>query len=278
MKALKTSVVALGMLLGASLSSVATAQEPPAPGASPRIDSIRKAGKLRVGVLQNMPWLVENTSGTGEPWKGPAWMLAKEWARLLGVQLELVRVSNETKVIAAPTNQADVVVTGLAVSDERLKVVDFINISSTAVCLVGQSNNPNFSRAKTVDELNTSDIRIVYPLGGPDKPWLEKRLPKATLVSFAGGSSGESAIDAVVAGRGDVAILNRVLWPWLQASVKGLSVLPKNCKESTEKAAPIGMTVAKNQTVYVDWMRAVAKRMQPELTAAEDALLANVGK
>ena len=41
----------------------AMAQEPPAPGASPRIDAIRKAGVLRVAVLANAPWLVENTTG-----------------------------------------------------------------------------------------------------------------------------------------------------------------------------------------------------------------------
>lgn len=33
----------------------------PAPGASPRVDAIKKAGVLRVGVLANAPWLVENT-------------------------------------------------------------------------------------------------------------------------------------------------------------------------------------------------------------------------
>ncbi|MET0187122.1 MAG: ABC transporter substrate-binding protein, partial [Achromobacter sp.] len=51
----------------------AMAQEAPAPGVSPRIDAIRKAGELRVGVLQNAPWLIENTTGQGPAWSGPAW-------------------------------------------------------------------------------------------------------------------------------------------------------------------------------------------------------------
>ena len=33
----------------------AFAQDVPAPGVSPRIDAIRKAGVLRVGVLANLP-------------------------------------------------------------------------------------------------------------------------------------------------------------------------------------------------------------------------------
>ena len=53
----------------------------PAPGASPRIDAIKKSGVLRVGVLANAPWLVENTSGQGEAWSGPAWLLAQEYAK-----------------------------------------------------------------------------------------------------------------------------------------------------------------------------------------------------
>jgi polar amino acid transport system substrate-binding protein len=62
----------------------------PAPGASPRIDAIKKAGVLRVGVLANAPWLVENTKGGGEAWSGPAWILANEYAKRLGVKLEAV--------------------------------------------------------------------------------------------------------------------------------------------------------------------------------------------
>jgi len=41
----------------------ASAQTPPAPGASPRVDAIRKAGVLRVGVVNNPPWLAQNTAG-----------------------------------------------------------------------------------------------------------------------------------------------------------------------------------------------------------------------
>ena len=32
---------------------------------------------------------------------------------------------------------------------------------------------------------------------------------------------------------------------------------------------PVGLAVDKNQKVYLDWLRAVAKTMQPKLEAAE---------
>src|SRR5690348_7383816 len=92
--------------LAASGAAMAQAQVP-APGTSPRIDAIKKAGVLRVGVLANAPWLVENTTGQGEAWSGAAWTLAKEYARLLGVKLEPVLVSHETKVPVLAANQVD---------------------------------------------------------------------------------------------------------------------------------------------------------------------------
>ena len=85
-----------------SLAVIATlpafAQDVPAPGVSPRIDAIRKAGVLRVGVLANLPWLAENTkSDGGEAWSGPAWLLTKEYARVLGVKVEPVLYRTKPK-------------------------------------------------------------------------------------------------------------------------------------------------------------------------------------
>ena len=129
----------------------------PAPGASPRIDAIKKAGVLRVGVLANAPWLVENTSGgSGDAWSGPAWVLAQEYAKRLGVKLEAVAVSHETKVPVLASNQVDISVTPLAETAERLKVVDFIIYSNTSVCMFGLASNPKFAQSKSVDDLKAA--------------------------------------------------------------------------------------------------------------------------
>ena len=88
------ALAAAGFVLAVAASG--WAQEPPKPGESPRVDAIRKAGALRVAVLANAPWLIENTTGSGDKWSGPAWMLSEEYARLLGVKLAPVLVSHET--------------------------------------------------------------------------------------------------------------------------------------------------------------------------------------
>ena len=79
---------------------------PPAPGQSKRVDQIRQRGELRVGALGEYPWLKQNVGGKGEPFVGPAWDLATEYAKLLGVKLVVVPVSHETKVAIVNTPQS----------------------------------------------------------------------------------------------------------------------------------------------------------------------------
>lgn len=249
----------------------ARAQEPPAPGASPRIDAIRKAGVLRVGVLANPPWLIENTSsGEGEPWDGPAWVLAKEYAKLLNVKLEPVAVSHETKIPVLAANQVDMSITPLAETPERLQVTDFVLYSNTSVCMFGRANNPKFTNAKTVDDLNNPDTTIAFFIGGAEEAWVKERFPKAQFRG-ATSSSAPAPIEEIMARRADAAPINRVQWVVLSKKVKGLAALPKdnNCQDSTEKAAPVGLAVDKNQPAYVEWLRAVAKQIHPKLIEAE---------
>jgi len=260
----------LAALLLAGTFAAAHAQEPPAPGASPRIDAIRKAGELRVGVLQNAPWLIENTTGNGEPWSGPAWLLAKEYARLLGVKLSTVPVSHETKVPVLASNQVDMTISPLGETPERLKVVDFVVYSATSVCMFGRADNAKLSKAASVDDLNRPEVTIAYFTGGAEEGWVKERFPKARLRAVA--SSGATApVEEIMARRADAAPINRVPWVGLQQKVKGLVVLPKenNCQASTEKASPVGLAVDKNQPAYLEWLRQVAKARKAQLDADE---------
>ncbi|MEO8752253.1 MAG: transporter substrate-binding domain-containing protein [Casimicrobiaceae bacterium] len=260
-----TTLVAIAVALPA-LAQVAV----PAPGASPRIDSIKKAGVLRIGVLANAPWLVENTtSSAGEAWSGPAWLLANEYAKRLNVKLEAIPVSHETKVPVLASNQVDISVTPLAETPDRLKVVDFIIYSNTSVCLFGLAANPKFTQAKSVDDLNRPDITIAYYTGGGEESWVKERFPKAQLRGVAG--SGVAPVEEVMAKRADAVPINRVPWVAMGRKLTALAVLPKdsNCQNSTEKAAPVGMAVDKNQPAFLAWARAVEKELEPKLRADE---------
>ncbi|HEY4171864.1 MAG TPA: transporter substrate-binding domain-containing protein [Rhodopila sp.] len=268
MSRLKTWLTACALVF--ALGGLAVAQEPPAPGASPRIDAIRKAGVLRVGVLANAPWLVENTSGAGDHWSGPAWLLAKEYARLLKVKLDPVLVSHETKIPVLAANQVDLSITALAVTPERVNVVDFVIYSNTSVCLFGLASNPKFAAAKTVDDLNKPDITIAYFVGAAEEGWVKQRFPLAKLRGVT-NSGATAPLEDVMAHRADAAPINRIPYVAMARKVKGLAALPRenNCQDSREKAQPVGLALDKNQPVFLAWLRAVEKTIQPQLAADE---------
>ena len=263
------TVLCLGLL--ASLPTMA--QEPPAPGASPRIDTIRKAGTLRVAVLANAPWLVESTTG-GEQWSGPAWVLAEDYAKLIGVKLQPVLVSHETKIPVLASNQVDISITPLAETPERDAVVDFVLYSNTSVCMFGRADNPKFSAAKSVDDLNRPDITIAYFIGGAEEAWVKQRFPRAKFLGVA-NSGATAPLEDIMAKRADAAPINRIPYVPMSHKVKGLAVLPaaNNCQGSMEKAQPVGMAIDKNQPAFLTWLRAVETTMHPKLEAVEESVV-----
>ncbi|CAB3853576.1 substrate-binding periplasmic protein [Achromobacter piechaudii] len=248
----------------------AQAQTPPAPGESARVDAIRKAGVLRVGVVNNPPWLVQNTSGSGEPWMGSSWTLGKEFAQLLGVKVVPVQVSHETKVPALIANQMDIMIGPLNENAERAKIIDFVTFSSTSVCMFGLASNPKFTSATKVEDFNQPGITMAYFSGAGEEPLVREHFSNAKLRGVT-NSGSVAPIEEVLAGRSDVAPLNRMLWPNISKKVKGLAVFPKenDCQDSKIFEIKAGMGVAKNQPVYLDWLRKVEARLHPELAAEE---------
>jgi polar amino acid transport system substrate-binding protein len=264
-------LVAAALLLALpALALPALAQPVPAPGTSKRIDAIKKAGVLRVAVLANAPWLVENTTGEGPHWSGPAWVLAEEYAKRLGVKLQPVLVSYETKIPVLAANQVDISITPLAETPDRDPVVDFVLYSNTSVCMFGRASDPKFARAKTVDDLNRPDVTIAYFIGGAEEGWVKQRFPKAKLLGVA-NSGATAPLEDIMAGRADAAPINRIPYVPMSRKVKGLAVLPSanNCQDSTEKAQPVGMAIDKHQPVFLAWLRAVEQSIHPQLVAAE---------
>jgi polar amino acid transport system substrate-binding protein len=268
--------VLFALSLSVLLSSVpaARAQDIPAAGKSARIDAIKKSGSLRVAVLANAPWLVENTTSEGEHWSGPAWELSKEWAKRLGVKLEPVLVSHETKVPVLAANQVDISVTALAQTPERSNVVDFVLYSNTSVCMFGRADNPKFAAAKSVDDLNAPDFTIAYFIGAGEEGWVKQRFPKAKLVGVV-NSGATAPLEDVMAKRADAAPINRIPYVPMSRKVKGLAALPSanNCQDSTEKAQPVGAAIDKNQPEFLEWLRAVEKSIHADLVNAEQRVV-----
>lgn len=265
---------AAAALIGAPGLPSAAATDIPAPGESKHIDEIKERGTLRAGILGGYPWLRENTSGSGEPWDGPAWLLLNEYVKRLGVELELVPVSHETKVPVVTTGQVDLTVAPLSATEERKKVVDFVIYSSSTVCMFGKADNPKLKDAKTVDDLDREDITVAYFTGGAEETWVPKRFKKAQARGVS-GSGTAAPVEEIMAGRADVAPIDKVSWVTLNKAQPGLVSWPQgdDCLKSTEFANPVGLALPQGDEKYLAWLTAVAEEMKPALEEEEIRLI-----
>ena len=249
----------------------------PAPGQSKKIDEIKKRGTLRAAAIGEFPWLPENTSGSGPKFSGPAWVLANEIATRLGVTLEIVPVSHETKVPILATGQADITIAPLTITPARQKVVDFVPYSGSSLCFFGLASNPKLQKAKTVDDLDTPDMTMAYFTGTPPETWAPTRFHKLKYRAVA-GSGANAPVEEIISKRADIAPIDNVAWPNLDVAVKGLIVFPQGdaCLKSHEMEAQTAMAIDKGDPVFLAWLTAVKDQVQPKLDAEEMRVLKSV--
>jgi polar amino acid transport system substrate-binding protein len=273
MRISRRAVLAAAVLFG-SVGLAYGGSDVPAPGQSPKIDAIKKRGVLKAAAIGEFPWLPENTSGSGPQFSGPAWVLAEEYAKRLGVKLEIVPVSHETKVPILATGEADISIAPLAVTPKRQEVVNFVVYSRSSLCMFGLANNPKLKDVKTVDDLNRDDLSMVYFTGTPPETWAPTRFPKIKLKGVA-GSGANAPVEEIMARRADIATIDNVAWPQLNRQVPGLVSFPAgdDCLKSTEMATDVGLAVDKSDPTFHAWLQAVYDEMKDQVTAEELKLL-----
>ena len=264
--AIAAAVVALG-LSAAAYAEVAV----PAPGSSKKVDEITKRGVLNVAVLAEPPWLAENTTGSGAQYFGSAWTITEEIAKRLGVKIAVTPVSHETKIPILATGQVDVTVAPMAMTDERKKVVDFVQYSRASLCFYGLEANAKLKNVNTVDDLNNADLTMAYLTGTPPETWAPKRFPNMKFRGVQTSSGANGPIEEILAGRADVGPIDNVVWPRLNKSQPGLVVFPKgdDCLRSEENALPIGYAIDKGDPVFLQWLTDVTAEIKGNYEAEE---------
>ena len=264
----RAGLALLTAFLGGSLAMAQTTV--PEPGKSKTIDAIKKRGELRAAAIGEFPWLPENTSGSGPQFSGPAWLLANEIATRLGAKLVIVPVSHETKVPVLASGQADITIAPLTITPAREKVVDFVPYSGSSLCFFGLASNSKLQAAKSVDDLDKADITLAYFTGTPPETWAPTRFKNLKMRGVA-GSGANAPVEEILSKRADVAPIDNVAWPNLQASVKGLVVFPMgdSCLKSSEMEAKTAMAIDKGDPVFLAWLTAVKTEMQPKLDSEE---------
>ncbi len=78
-----------------------------------------------------------------------------------------------------------------------------------------------------------------------------------------------------MAGRSDVAPIDKISWVTLNKQVPGLKSWPEGdaCLTSTEFSNPVGLALAKGDEAFLNWARAVADELKTALQQEELRLI-----
>ena len=104
-----------------------------------QLDDIKKAGKIRIAVAMGTPlfsYADANMQPTGSDVDTAA-LLAKD----LGVQFDMVAITNAARVPTLQANRADIVVADLSITPEREKVIDFSHPYAALTIIVAGAKN-----------------------------------------------------------------------------------------------------------------------------------------
>jgi polar amino acid transport system substrate-binding protein len=253
------------------LANMAAAQPRPSgvpeAGKSERIDAILKRGTLRVGVTPTFPWVYRNKTGSGEEWRGSSWVFAKATAEALGVKLEVVPVSNETKIPIVVSGGVDITISALAETDARKQVVDFVTYSRGTFCIFGLKTDPKAAAMKTVEQLNDPSLTFAAYVGTNQAAWIPQTFPKAKMRAVTG--SGQAPVDELLSGRADFVVGDAPQEPIFKNAYKDIFSIPGDCTKSDLNPVPDGQAIAKNQPVFLEFLKEVERKNDAKIRQEE---------
>jgi polar amino acid transport system substrate-binding protein len=118
---------------------------------------------------------------------------------------------------------------------------------------------------------------MAYFTGTPPETWAPTRFHKIQFRGVA-GSGANAPVEEIMSKRADIASIDNVAWPNLDASVKGLMVFPKGdgCLQSHEMETATAMAIDKGDPVFLAWLTAVKDEIKPKLAAEELRILKSV--
>jgi len=153
--------------------------------ARPAIDTlatIRQRGSLRVGVVENLPFVMRNADGD---LAGFSIDLGRQLANDLGVEVEFVPTSWSQLIPDLLGKHFDVIATGLWLTPARALVVNFSNPTSVgSTYLVAGKSLASAMRSR--QDFNRPDVRIVVYAGTGQEVVAGRLFPRATLVKIEG--------------------------------------------------------------------------------------------
>jgi polar amino acid transport system substrate-binding protein len=185
----------LGAAFGAAAIGVAGTAAAQIPPAESTIDRIRRTGVLRIAALPGeMPFFHKDLA-TGE-WSGVAIDMAKSIATPFNARLEYVESTYANSVLDLQANKVDLAF-ALNPTPQRALAIGFTH--AYYMHPFGFVARRGFA-ARTWDDLNRPEVRVVSLIGSLTDVLLARYAPKAQVL---GAKQGDDAVLLMQAGRAD---------------------------------------------------------------------------
>jgi polar amino acid transport system substrate-binding protein len=188
----------LGVALGATAIAMSGTGAAQSPSNEATFDRIRRTGVLRVAALPGERPFFHKDITTGE-WSGVAIDMAKSIATPFNAKLEYVESTYGNSVLDLQANKVDLAF-ALNPTPQRAMAIGFTH--AYFMHPFGYVARRGFA-AKTWDDLNKPDIRVVSLIGSLSDVLLARYAPKAQIM---GAKDGDAAILLMQAGRADCII------------------------------------------------------------------------
>ncbi|PLY00320.1 MAG: amino acid ABC transporter substrate-binding protein [Desulfuromonas sp.] len=151
------------------------------PAFADTLDEVKERGTLRVGMEPGyMPFELTNQKGEIIGFDVD---MAKRMAKALGVKLELVSTAWDGIIPSLITKKFDVIMSGMTITEERAKTVDFAN----PYIIIGQTaliRKDLASEVTSWKDLNEAKYKVASKLGTTGEIATKKMLAKAQYFSY----------------------------------------------------------------------------------------------
>ncbi|WP_108461585.1 transporter substrate-binding domain-containing protein [Devosia naphthalenivorans] len=202
----RTFGVATGALMLAMLAGSTV------PASAQTLDSVKQAGKIRVGMLVDVPPF-GLMSTTGQP-EGFDADIAAMLAEYLGVELELVPVTGPNRIPYLLTGQVDVLAAALGITEERSKQIQFSQPYSGLGAIILA---PVDMEVSSFDDL--ADRSVGLPRGGSQDPVVTSSALPSTQIQRYDDDAG--AVQALLSNQVDSLAVATVLVPQIEQMAPG---------------------------------------------------------
>ena len=169
------------------------------------VANIDKFGKIRAGYGGFPPYTIEDPA-SGKV-SGICIDIVNEIARQLGVPVEWKKFNWNTMKADLDRGEFDLLADAVFQTPARARELTFTDAYvylPIGIGVVARDNN----RFSQFDQINDPAIRVAVGQGFAEETFVRARAPKAQVISIQSAADTAAPINAVVAGRADIAIVN----------------------------------------------------------------------